>query len=208
MTSNITIRGNIPLDKSVTIKNKLIDKFTKAADFGPQSIMFRTKKEDDGSSTDLELFSEFKKGRIRYLIPSEKMESKGTLKLIDFTILFESLFDKETTFVIDEFDSALHSEIVKGLLSLFNNSQVNTFGSQLIFSTHNPIYLSNKIFRRDQIFFIEKDKNNYHSFLYSLSDFGSKDVRNDEKYMINYFKGKYASLPFIDFSSLFMDKGE
>ena len=130
----------------------------------------------------------------------------NTLKLIDFAVAFQTFFQKGGVFIIDEFDAALHPEIVKGIISLFNNQQYNHAGAQLIFSTHNPIYLNNKIFRRDQILFVEKDKTNYESTLYSLADFGSVDVRNDENYLINYFKGKYSSLPFIDFSKLLIDK--
>lgn len=80
----------------------------------------------------------------------------------------------------------------------------------LIFTTHNPIYLNNKIFRRDQIMFIEKDSASYRSALYTLADFGSEEVRNDENYLINYFKGKYSSMPYIDFSVLLQkeDAGE
>ena len=62
------------------------------------------------------------------------------------------------------------------------------------------------MFRRDQIRFVEKDKNTYKSAVYALSDFGSVDVRNDENFLINYFKGKYSSLPFIDFSALLKNK--
>ena len=71
-----------------------------------------------------------------------------------------------------------------------------------MFTTHNPIYLNNKIFRRDQIKFVEKDKDNYESNIHSLADFGSTDVRNDESYLLNYFNGKYSALPYIDFSEL------
>lgn len=71
----------------------------------------------------------------------------------------------------------------------------------------NPIYLSNKIFRRDQIKFVEKDKDTFESTIYSLADFGSTDVWNDQNYLLNYFKGKYGTLPYIDFSRLFARAG-
>ena len=130
------------------------------------------------------------------------MESSGTMKLIDFVVIFAHLFAVGGSLIIDEFDSSLHPEIVKGIIALFNDSTVNTKGTQLIFTTHNPIYLNKEMFRRDQIFFVEKDRFNYQSTLYTLTDFGSEEVRNDENYLINYFKGKYCSMSFIDFSSL------
>ncbi|MBP3040997.1 ATP-binding protein [Bacillaceae bacterium Marseille-Q3522] len=107
-------------------------------------------------------------------------------------------------FVLDEFDAAIHPELIKGIIALFNDQSVNKNGAQLIFTTHNPIYLNNKIFRRDQIKFVEKDKDTFESTIYSLADFGSIDVRNDQNYMLNYFKGKYGTLPYIDFSKLFI----
>ena len=66
------------------------------------------------------------------------------------------------------------------------------------------------MFRRDQILFVEKDFDVYESALYSLASFGSSGtngVRNDENYLINYFKGKYSTLPYIDFAKIF-EEGE
>jgi len=137
-----------------------------------------------------------------YVIPAELMESRGTLKLLDFAIPFEKLFKSGGVFVLDEFDAAIHPELIKGILVLFNDSEINKAGAQLVFTTHNPIYLNSKIFRRDQIRFVEKDSDSYESVIYSLADFGSEKVRNDHNYLINYFKGNYGALPFIDFSSL------
>lgn len=130
------------------------------------------------------------------------MESRGTLKLLDFAILFEKMFTSGGTFVLDEFDSAIHPELIKGIISLFNDQDINNNGAQLIFTTHNPIYLNYKMFRRDQIKFVEKDKDTFTSVIYSLTDFGSEEVRNDHNYLINYLKGNYVALPFIDFSRL------
>lgn len=192
---------NMPQD-DFSIWNDILDDFVKGADFGPQSVMLKAKKLDDGHSADMELYSVYN----NVSIPSDLMESRGTLKLLDFAIPFQSLFKTGGTFVLDEFDAAIHPEIIKGIISLFNNQKYNRCGAQLIFTTHNPIYLNNKMFRRDQIKFVEKDKSSFISTIYSLADFGSTDVRNDENYLINYFKGKYSSLPFIDFSRLIVDE--
>jgi len=137
------------------------------------------------------------------MVPAELMESRGTLKLLDFAIPFESLFIKGEVFVLDEFDATIHSELIKGIIALFNDQLTNKQGAQLIFTTHNPIYLSNKIFRRVQIKFVEKDKDTFESTIYSLADFGSTDVSNDQNYLLNYFKGKYGTLPYIDFPKFF-----
>jgi AAA15 family ATPase/GTPase len=150
----------------------------------------------------MELVSIYKYHDENIVIPAELMESRGTLKLVDFAIPFERLFKSDGVFILDEFDAAIHPELIKGILALFNDSDLNKAGAQLIFTTHNPIYLNNKIFRRDQIRFVEKDTDSYESVIYSLADFGAEEVRNDHNYLINYFKGNYGALPFIDFSKL------
>jgi AAA15 family ATPase/GTPase len=182
--------------------NKILDGFVKNADFGPQGIAFKSNKSEDKESSSMELVSIYKYHDENIVIPAELMESRGTLKLVDFAIPFEKLFKSGGVFILDEFDAAIHPELIKGILALFNDSDLNKAGAQLIFTTHNPIYLNNKIFRRDQIRFVEKDTDSFESVIYSLADFGAEEVRNDHNYLINYFKGNYGALPFIDFSKL------
>ena len=187
------------LNKNSAMWNGILDKFVKIADFGSQQLLYKAKEKGDEITGELELISIYND---KIIVPSELVESKGTLKLVEFAVLFVNIFESGGTFVIDEFDSAIHSEIIKGLIGLFNDPSYNINGAQLIFTTHNPIYLNNKLFRRDQILFIEKSKDDFSSSIFSLADFGSEDVRNDENYLINYFKGKYSALPYIDFAQL------
>lgn len=194
----LEIRNN-DIEGDFLIWNSLLDIFVKAADFGPQKMFFKHDKRDENQ---LYLYSQYKTSNGVSHIPAPLMESRGTLKMIEFAMLFQKIFFDGVTLVMDEFDNALHPEIVKGIISLFGDQDLNPNGAQLIFTTHNPIYLNNKIFRRDQIIFIEKDPESYRSALYTLAAFGSEQVRNDENYLINYFKGKYSSMPYIDFSLL------
>lgn len=195
---------NIPAGaKDCLLWNETLDKFVKKADIGSHGIFFKCEEKDDkGTGNNVELCSLYDRKGNKVLLNANLMESRGTIKLIDFAILFAAHFSNGHALVIDEFDSSLHPEIVKGIISVFSDSSINRAGAQLVFTTHNPIYLSNKLFRRDQIFFVEKDTVSYKSDLYSLADFGSTEVRNDENYMINYFKGKYTTLPYIDFSEI------
>ncbi len=182
--------------------NKILAGFVKNADFGPQDIAFKSNKSDSEESADMELVSIYKYKNQNAIIPAELMESRGTLKLVDFAIPFEQIFNSGGVFVLDEFDAAIHPELIKGIIALFNDQDINVAGAQLIFTTHNPIYLNYKIFRRDQIRFVEKAPGLFESVIYSLADFGSEEVRNDHNFLINYFKGNYGALPFIDFSRL------
>jgi AAA15 family ATPase/GTPase len=206
--ANLSFASPEKIDKDFMVWNNILDGFVRNADFGPQSILFKSNKSEDEHTQNMQLVSIYKSGDQKVIIPAELMESRGTLKLLDFALPFESLFSKGGVFVIDEFDAAIHPELVKGIISLFNNPSSNKNGAQLIFTTHNPIYLSNQIFRRDQIKFVEKDKDTFESIIYSLADFGSTDVRNDQNYLLNYFKGKYGTLPYIDFAKLFIPNAE
>ena len=80
---------------------------------------------------------------------------------------------------------------------------MNKKKAQLIFNTQNPIYLNNNLFRRDEIKFVDRDKNG--GSLYSLSDFGTRgtSARKGKNYMENYFVDKYGAIKNIDFSELF-----
>lgn len=203
--TNLTFSIEDMPEKNFFLWNKILDGFVKNADFGPQNIAFKSNKSNNDSMGNMELVSIYKHNNQSVMIPSEIMESRGTLKLLDFAISFERIFNLGGTFVLDEFDSAIHPELIKGIISLFNDQDTNKNGAQLIFTTHNPIYLNYKMFRRDQIKFVEKDKDSFSSVIYSLADFGSEEVRNDHNYLINYFKGNYGALPFIDFSRLLKD---
>lgn len=206
--TSLTFTSTEKSENNFMLWNDTLNGFVKNADFGPQSIIYKSNKSEDEHSPNMQLVSIYKSGDQNIIIPAELMESRGTLKLLDFALPFESLFSKGGIFVIDEFDAAIHPELVKGIISLFNDPSFNANGAQLIFTTHNPIYLNNQIFRRDQIKFVEKDKDTFESIIYSLADFGSTDVRNDQNYLINYFKGKYGTLPYIDFAKVFSSQEE
>lgn len=185
-------------DKEMKVfRNNQLDKLVKIADFGPQKIGY-IKDNDTGRYT-LNSFYNPKGAKHGIIIDSKIIESKGTIKLIDFWIGFLEYFNKGGVFVLDEFDCSIHPELVSGIIDLFNNKDINQNNAQLIFNTHNPLYLQKKFYRRDQIMFVEKDESTFMSNVYKLSDI---EIRNDANYMKNYFEGKFGALPFIDFESV------
>ncbi len=122
-------------------------------------------------------------------------ESKGTLKLIHLmTYFLKGLHNKET-FIIDELDSALHTNLLKYIIKLFNLEKVNK-GSQLIYTSHDMSTLNKENFRRDQIYFCAINES-YFSNVISLKDIGA---RNDDVYSKKYLEGKYGYDPYIDYS--------
>jgi len=98
----------------------------------------------------------------------------------------------------DELDSKLHPNLVCKIVSLFNSKEFNRKNAQLIFNTHDTYLLSSGLFRRDQIWFTNKNKYG-EAKLYSLADFKSDVVRKTEPFEDNYIKGKYGAVPFLGF---------
>ena len=182
----------------IMISEALFNRVIKAADFGPQNIAWRAGEQNKHGISKLEMTSLY--GNV--LIPSDLMESMGTVRLLRFSLILKQFIDEGGILMIDEMDNAIHPEIMKGIIALFGNQEVNTKGAQLVFTSHNPVFMDNKLLRRDQILFTERDPNSYDSSLYSLADFGSIAVRNDQSLMQNYFKGRYGKLPYIDLETV------
>ena len=138
------------------------------------------------------------------VLPAEVFESFGTIRFLNIFPLILMAIKTGATLVIDELDASIHPMAIMNIINIFHNDEINTKGAQLIFNTHNPIFLNNSLLRRDEIKFVEKDDNG--SIHYSLSDFktnGEKGVRNSEDYMKNYFINKYGAIKNIDFSDIF-----
>ncbi|MFL0352640.1 ATP/GTP-binding protein [Xanthomarina sp. GH4-25] len=126
-------------------------------------------------------------------------ESHGTNKFFNIVGPIIHTILTGTILIIDEFNTRLHPLLTRKIIELFNSKEGNPNNAQLIFSTHDTNLLDRDIFRRDQIYFAEKD--NYgESHLYSLIEY---KPRNDEAYEKNYISGKYGAIPFIgDFDSI------
>jgi AAA15 family ATPase/GTPase len=125
-------------------------------------------------------------------------ESSGTKKFFALTGPILDVLENGYTLIIDELDSKLHPNLVCEIVTLFNSSDINKNNAQLIFNTHDTNLLSSELFRRDQTWFISKDKYGAAK-LYSLADFKSDEVRKSEPFEDNYIKGKYGAVPFLGY---------
>ena len=131
------------------------------------------------------------------------LESNGTMKMFHlFDFLMDTLRNGRVLFV-DELDAKLHPLLTRYIINLFHNSEKNIGNGQLIYSTHDTVNLNKETFRRDEIWFVEKDKNGV-SELYSLSDYiiedengNAKKVRNDATYNKDYLTGRYGAIPVL-----------
>ena len=140
------------------------------------------------------------------VMPAEFFESYGTIRFINMFPLVIKAIRTGGTLVVDEFDASIHPMALMSMINIFHNDDINVKHAQLIFNTHNPIFLNSNLFRRDEIKFVERDDESHYSTLYSLSDFGTagdNGVRKHEDYMKNYFVSRYGAIKDIDFTPIF-----
>jgi hypothetical protein len=133
----------------------------------------------------------------------DKHESEGTKKLFAMAGPLVRALKEGQLLVVDELDARLHPLLTREIISLFNSRQTNSKHAQLIFTTQDTNLLDNRLLRRDQIWFTEKDREGATQ-LYSLAEF---KVRNDEAFERNYIQGRYGAVPFLGDLRQIMEAG-
>ena len=161
---------------------------------------------DDESETRLCSIFNGVKNKKNVAMAADIFESYGTIRFITiFPLVIKALLTG-AVLIVDEFDASIHPMALNSIINVFHNDDINVKHAQLIFNTHNPIFLNSNIFRRDEIKFVEREEDTNQSILYALSDFGTtgdKGVRQHEDYMKNYFVGRYGAIKDIDFTPIF-----
>ena len=129
-------------------------------------------------------------------------ESSGTRKFFFLSGPILDVLSNGYLLIVDELDSKLHPNLVCKITAIFNSKELNPNNAQLIFNTHDTNLLSSGTFRRDQIWFTEKNRYGEAS-LFSLGDFKTDSVRKEDNFEKNYIQGKYGAIPFFgDFQKL------
>ena len=127
-----------------------------------------------------------------YKLPFDH-ESDGTMLLFAYGPIIMEALEKGRTIVVDELDNSLHPSLTRYLVELFNNKEVNKRGAQLIFNSHDVSLLDLELFRRDQIYFVEKNNDTGITEVYSLADYSPRKSENIQK---GYLQGRYGAIPF------------
>jgi hypothetical protein len=130
-------------------------------------------------------------GKVSFKLEEE--ESEGTQKLFFLSGPVLDTLSRGRILIVDEMEARMHPLITCALIRLFNALETNPKRAQIIFTTHDTNLLDRALFRRDQIWFAEKDSLGA-SHLYSLVDF---KPRNDEVFERNYLRGKYGAVPYL-----------
>jgi AAA15 family ATPase/GTPase len=188
------------------VKNKLKELKESMKEFDPEAF-------SDVSTLHTKYDSEKKKiGEVKFSV--QRDESNGTKKFLYLTGTLIDILENGGILIADELDSKLHPNLVCKIVSLFNSKELNPKNAQILFNTHDTNLLSSGLFRRDQIWLIEKNKFG-EAQLYSLADFKSDTVRKTEAFEENYINGKYGAIPFLGFfdnliynNSLLKDENE
>ena len=96
--------------------------------------------------------------------------------------------------IIDELDRSMHAMLSEALLRNHLATQGPDTRSQLIFTTHDMMLMTQEIFRRDEMWFIERGRNG-ETRMERLSDY--KEVRNDKDVRKAYLQGSYSGIPHV-----------
>lgn len=123
----------------------------------------------------------------------DEEESAGTQRFFSLLGPWLDILDNGYTVFIDEIDTSLHPLLVRELLNLLFCPKNNLHGAQIVFTTHNPVFLDQTLLRRDQIWFTEKDESGATS-LYPLSDYKERGKAALGK---RYLAGVYGGVPFF-----------
>ena len=183
-----------------------IEEMIKHADLGIEKFLWNEGKrqENSGTSDTAERTSETLSARPFYEIemyhrgqddtsislPLEE-ESLGTRRFFGVLGFWTLILTVGGTLVIDELDASLHPTLMRTLIQMFHDPEINEQGAQLIFNTHDTTLLDTGLFRRDQFWFVEKDHSGA-SHIYSLLEYSP---RKDEALERGYLQGRYGAIP-------------
>jgi len=131
-----------------------------------------------------------KKGSAVFDLPDE---SEGTQKLFALAGPLFEIFQLGSVLIVDELDRSLHALLVRELIGMFQDPEVNKHGAQLVFTTHDTSLLDGELLRRDQIWFTEKDTDQASS-LFPLTDFSARKNEARER---GYLAGRYGGIPVL-----------
>jgi len=180
--------------------NESLIEFLKSADLGISSVRVRKEKTIDDLSTKVDIghrvFSRTNETGEDHFFQLQD-ESAGTIKMFDLAGKIIDTLQKGNVLIIDELDSSFHPLMSEYILSIFNDPVKNPKNAQLIVATHDAYLLDSEKLRRDQIWFVEKDKYGA-SNLYSLDEFEKSEVRKNVPFDRWYLSGRFGALPLID----------
>ena len=145
-----------------------------------------------------QLYMKRKLGKKEYELTFTE-ESDGTRKLIAALPVILLALREGRLVIIDELDAKLHPKLLRYVILLFKNKEINRYGAQLLFTSHDMSTMKNTVFRRDEIWFAA-DNEAHESDVYSLHEMRSEDgsrIKNTATYDKQYLEGRYGADPYL-----------
>ncbi|MDD7391463.1 MAG: ATP/GTP-binding protein [Fusobacterium gastrosuis] len=184
-------------DESQEVRENLV-KFINSFDDSIIDIEIEKYSSNDKEEDSYKVYTihKTKNGNTSKLSLSE--ESSGTKKMFALYQTLLDVLEQGGIFFADELDIKLHPLLMRNILLTFTDKEKNKNNAQLIFTTHNTIYMDMNLLRRDEIWFVEKSQG--VSNLYSLDDITNEKgekVRKDSNYEKHYLLGNYGAVPYL-----------
>lgn len=122
-----------------------------------------------------------------------RFESHGTLRLLGYAAALLDALENGKLIVIDDFDTSLHPLLTRYILKLLHSPHLSAKGAQMWMATHDTSLLDPSLLRRDQIWFVEKKKDQ-RTELYALVEYRPRKSEAIER---GYLQGRYGAVPFL-----------
>ncbi len=187
--ANPMVEHQIMLEKYVEYKNQFIRALN------DMDIDITDYRYDEDSK---QLYMKRKLGKKEYELTFTE-ESDGTRKLIAALPVILLALREGRLVIIDELDAKLHPKLLRYVILLFKNKEINRYGAQLLFTSHDMSTMKNTVFRRDEIWFAA-DNEAHESDVYSLHEMRSEDgsrIKNTATYDKQYLEGRYGADPYL-----------
>lgn len=187
--ANPMVEHQIMLEKYVEYKNQFIRALN------DMDIDITDYRYDEDSK---QLYMKRKLGKKEYELTFTE-ESDGTRKLIAALPVILLALREGRLVIIDELDAKLHPKLLRYVILLFKNKEINRYGAQLLFTSHDMSTMKNTVFRRDEIWFAA-DNEAHESDVYSLHEMRNEDgsrIKNTATYDKQYLEGRYGADPYL-----------
>jgi AAA15 family ATPase/GTPase len=187
--ANPMVEHEIMLEKSTSYKTQFIRALN---DMDIDITDYRYDEENH------QLFMKRNIGTAEYELPFSE-ESDGTRKLIAALPVILLALREGRLVIIDELDAKLHPKLLKYVISMFKNKELNAKGAQLLFTSHDMYTLKNTVFRRDEIWFAAEN-DAHESEIYSLHEIRGEDnerIKSTAAYDKQYLEGRYGADPYL-----------
>jgi len=160
---------------------------------------YRIEEKGEKEEKEINIYTKHKNNNQIYELDFDE-ESEGTRKLFSLIPnIIDAMFEGGVV-SIDELDAKLHPKLLKYIIMIFKDRDLNDHNAQLIFTSQDLMTMTNQTFRRDEIWFAcknDKKESEIYS-LYDIRDENNEHIRANASFSKQYLAGKYGADPYLD----------